>query len=142
MLCHQLAEIFVGSDHQDFVEALPLGPCRGGSNHIVSLIALTRQDGDIERFDNLLDIRKTHLYGFGHSLAIGFVLGIHFMSESGFLKVKSYRHVGGPQLFHEVIHSSGEPQDSRSIHALGIHPTGAIERIVGTVNHCHAVKQN
>ena len=138
----QLAEVFVGGDHDDLVESLGLGPMGGGANHIIGFIAFACDDGDVEGGDDATDVGQPHLYGFGHGFAIGFVFLVHLVAESGFLQVESHSHVCRLQFLDEVVERGGETQHSRGVDALGISAVGAAEGVVGAIDHRHAVEEN
>ncbi len=114
---HQLHQVFVARDDDDFVSCLLTLACQCG-NDIVGLIALLDEDGYVHGGHELADEAKLRHQVFGGRFAVGFVFAVNFVSEGLLRPVEGNAKVLWILLAHELADHPGKTRDGICWHAL------------------------
>lgn len=137
----ELAEVFIGGDHEDFLETVGFGAMCKGSDDIVSLVAIEADCGDAECFGDAVEVGEGLGEFFGHSLAVGLVFRMDAVPLSGCGGIEDEGEVGGLLFGDEFDKGGGKAIDGGGIEAFGGRDGVAHEGKVGAICEGHAIQE-
>ena len=135
----ELVEVLVAAD-DDSLQPLVHRLRRQRADHVVGLVALQLQDGDVERLHQLADAGKGERQLVGHLFARGLVLGVH-LHPLAVARVEHHSQVVGMVLLEDLDQEPRDPPRGRGVLAPRADQRPRDHREEGAVDERVAVDQ-
>ncbi len=137
---HELSVILIRCDHEYFITS-SFGLFAQRTDDIVGFESVKLHAGDVEPFDDGLDIGKGAdqiLRGF---LAVGLILGKVRMAFRRGVCIKTHGHMRGLLVVDQVDQGIRETELRIGVASLGCDPRAADQRIIGAEDQRHGVQE-
>ena len=115
----KLEHVLVAGNDDD-LEAGPLRLTRQGPDQIIRLIARLSEGGNVQRFDNAMNVGNLHTHAFRHRRTLRLVRLVFFMAERGTLLVEGNGETMRLVLPDNLHQRGGKPVDGVGLKALGV----------------------
>ena len=92
LVSHQLAEVLIAT-HQDHSTSLCLETPRQRAQDIIGFISCQTELGNVERFDQAMNVGHLHREFVWHGRAVGFVGGIHLVAKGRATFIKGHPQI-------------------------------------------------
>ena len=136
----QLAEVLVRGHHVGGVPVL-LGMPRQGADHVVRLVPVAFQDGDVEALDDAADVGDVRGDVVRHLLPVRLVLRVFQVPLGGLGGVEDHGDVGGLLLLDQVQQGEREAECRAGVEAPAVDPRVLDEAEVRAVDQRVGIEQ-
>ena len=136
----ELPEILVRRNHERGV-AFRFGLFRQRADHIISLVAIALEDGDVHALDDAPDVREIGADIIGHLLPVRLVIEQCFVSFGRCSSVEHHGDVCGLLAPDQIEQGGGETERRARVEALAIDPRCPDETEVRAVDQREGVEE-
>ncbi len=111
------------------------------TDHVIGLVAVDIEDGDIESGDQLLNHRNRGYNIFRRLLPVGLVSFKPDFSHSGCHGIESHPDMGGLLFFQQVEENICKAEHGRCVYPFGGEPRVFIKGKIGPVDEGHGIEE-